>query len=142
MFKNKLVNIMIVLLLAITLIGTVTVIIINKVNVKPANGEPTIDEIIKTSVDIPEITTNLKNGDYIKISYKIQTSSEDAKSELEKRDFQVKNLIIQQLAQMDSDQLKQKDSITKLENTLKEKLNGIMQDGKVEKVYTTSFILQ
>lgn len=142
MFKNKLVNIMIVLLLAITLIGTVTVIIINKVNVKPANGEPTIDEIIKTSVDIPEITTNLKNGDYIKISYKIQTSSEDAKSELEKRDFQVKNLIIQQLAQMDSNQLKQKDSITKLENTLKEKLNGIMQDGKVEKVYTTSFILQ
>jgi flagellar protein FliL len=142
LFKNKLVNIMIVLLLAITLIGTVTVIIINKVNVKPASGEPTIDEIIKTSVDVPEITTNLKNGDYIKISYKIQTSSEDAKAELEKRDFQVKNLIIQQLAQMQSDQLKEKDSISKLENNLKVKLNGIMQDGKVEKVYTTSFILQ
>lgn len=142
MFKNKLVNIMIVLLLAITLVGTVTVIIINKVNVKPANSEQTIDEIIEASVDVPEITTNLKNGDYIKISYKIQTSSKDAKTELEKRDFQVKNLIIQQLAQMESEQLKEKDSITKLENTLKEKLNGIMQDGKVEKVYTTSFILQ
>ena len=142
MFKNKLVNIMVVLLLAIALVGTVTVIIINKVNVKATNGEPSIDEIIKYSSEIPEITTNLKNGDFIKISYTIQTSNKKAKEELDKRDFQVKNLIIQQLAQMDSEQLKQKDSITILEKTLKDKLNGIMQDGKVEKVYTTSFILQ
>lgn len=141
MFKNKLVNIMIVLLLAIGLVGTVTVIIINKVNVK-ANGKPSIDEIVKYSSEIPEITTNLRNGDFIKISYMIQTSNKDAKEELDKRDFQVKNLIIQQLAQMDSEQLKQKDSITLLENTLKDKLNGIMQDGKVVRVYTTSFILQ
>ncbi|WP_088069470.1 flagellar basal body-associated protein FliL [Gottfriedia luciferensis] len=142
MFKNKLVNIMIVLLLAIALIGTVTVIIINKVNVKATNGKPSIDEIVKYSSEIPEITTNLRNGDFIKISYMIQTSNKDAKEELDKRDFQVKNLIIQQLAQMDSEQLKQKDSITLLENTLKDKLNGIMQDGKVVRVYTTSFILQ
>ena len=142
MFKNKLVNIMIVLLLAIALVGTVTVIIIHKVNVKASNGEPSIDEIIKYSVNVPEITTNLKNGDFIKISYTIQTSSKDAKTELEKRDFQVKNEIIQQLAQMDSEQFKQKDSISLLEKTIKDKLNGIMQDGKVEKVYTTSFILQ
>lgn len=142
MFKNKLVRIMIVLILAISLVGTVTVIIIKKVNVKPTNGQPTIDEILEYSVDVPEITTNLNNGDFIKISYKIQTSSKDAKDELTKRDFQVKNLIIQQLAQMNSNQFKQKNSITLLEETLKQKLNGIMQDGKVEKVYTTSFILQ
>ncbi|MBP0726232.1 flagellar basal body-associated protein FliL [Bacillus sp. RG28] len=142
MFKNKLVNIMIILLLVIALVGTVTVIIIQKVNAKPTNGKLSIDQIIEYSVDEPEITTNLYNGDFIKISYKIQTSNKDAKAELTKRDFQVKNIIIQQLSQMKSEQFKQKNSITNLENTIKNQLNNIMQDGKVERVYTTSFILQ
>jgi len=133
---------MIVLLLVIALVGTVTVIIIQKVNAKPTNGKLSIDQIIEYSVDEPEITTNLYNGDFIKISYKIQTSNKDAKAELQKRDFQVKNIIIQQLSQMKSDQFKQKNSITNLENTIKNQLNNIMQDGKVERVYTTSFILQ
>jgi flagellar FliL protein len=133
---------MVILLLAIGLVGTVTVIIINKVNAKPTNGKLSIDQIIEYSVDVPEITTNLYNGDFIKISYKIQTSNKDAKAELGKRDFQVKNIIIQQLSQMKSEQFKQKDSITNLENSIKNQLNSIMQDGKVERVYTTSFILQ
>ena len=142
MFKNKLVNIMVILLLAIALVGTVTVIIIKKVNAKPTNGKMSIDQIIEYSVDVPEITTNLYNGDFIKISYKIQTSNKDAKAELDKRDFQVKNIIIQDLSQMKSEQFKQKNSINALENTIKNQINSIMQDGKVERVYTTSFILQ
>ena len=51
------------------------------------------------SVDIKEITTNLASNDFIRISFKIQTDSKKAKEELEKRDFQVNNIIILELSE-------------------------------------------
>ncbi|MFK4998004.1 hypothetical protein ACI2OX_13100 [Bacillus sp. N9] len=43
-----------------------------KIDQKDEAKEPTIDEILKVSVDVPEITTNLKNNQYVKISFKVQ----------------------------------------------------------------------
>ena len=39
------------------------------------------------SVDIKEITTNLASNDFIRISFKIQTDSKEAKEELRKEIF-------------------------------------------------------
>ena len=55
--------------------------------IKRNSKEPTIDEMIEATVDIPEITTNLASNDFIRISFKIQTDSKKAKEELEKRKF-------------------------------------------------------
>ena len=84
------------------MLGVIVLILSLQLNWKDdeANAEPTIDEIIEASVDIPEITTNLASKQFIRISLKIQTDNPKAAEELAKRDFQVKNIVIQELSEM------------------------------------------
>jgi flagellar FliL protein len=141
--KNKLMMIMIVLMAVILLAGTIAVVIILKSSGGGAAEEgPSIDEVLESSVDIPEMTTNLASDDFIRISFKIQTDSADAMEEMTKRDFQAKNIIIQKLSEMTADDLKGEAGKEKLTETLKSELNSIMQGGKVEAVYITSYIIQ
>lgn len=107
-----------------------------------AGGKPTADEIVENSVEIPEITTNLLNGDYIRISFTIQTDGKKAKEELEKRNFQVENVIIKKLSGLEAKDLEGTDGKVKLETDLKESLNEYMEEGKIIQVYITSTIIQ
>ncbi|MDP4107901.1 MAG: flagellar basal body-associated FliL family protein, partial [Bacillota bacterium] len=77
-----------------------------------------------------------------KMSFKIQTDSKDAKNELTKRDFQIKNIMIEELSDTKEEDLQGKAGKVKLEETLKERINKIMQDGKVVQVYITASLLQ
>lgn len=132
---------MIILLVAITLVGAVAVVVVMKFN-GDNSKEPTIDQVIESSVDIPQMTTNLASGDYLRISLKIQTDSKKAKEELQKRDFQVKNIVVEELSEMKSDDLKGKEGKVKFQETLKKRINSLMQDGKVVQVYITEALLQ
>lgn len=140
--KNKLVMIMMMLLVAIALAGTVALVIVLKYTNQEPGNEPTIKQVLDVSVDIPEITTNLANDGYVRITFKIQTDSKKAKKELENRMFQVNNIIILELSDKTTETIKGKEGQRKFEEELKEKINEIMQEGKVEKVYITQFILQ
>lgn len=133
---------MLIILIAITLVGAVAVVVVLKVTGAEKADGPTIDEVIEASVDIPEITTNLAGNDLIRISFKIETDSKKAKEELEKRDFQVKNIIILSLSEKTTEQIQGSEGQTKLETELKDKINELMQEGKVEKVYITGSLLQ
>ncbi|MCZ0755302.1 flagellar basal body-associated protein FliL [Anoxybacillus sp. J5B_2022] len=139
---SKLWKIMLVTLVSITLISVVALVIVLKFTGNQEKKAPTADEIVASSVDVPEITTNLADGSFIKISFKIQMDSKDGKAEAEKRDFQIKDIIIEQLSMMKPADFNGEQGKTNLKNRLKEKINQIMQDGKVEQVYITSFILQ
>lgn len=107
-----------------------------------ANKEPTIDDILKNSVDVAEFTTNLSDSHYVKMSFKIQTNSKDSAAELTKRDFQVRNIVIEELSDITEKELQGKVGKVKLEKTLKDKINEVMRDGKVEQVYITESLLQ
>ncbi len=107
-----------------------------------AGGKPTTDEIVENSVEIPEITTNLLNGDYIRISFTIQTDGKKAKEELEKRNFQVENVIIKKLSGLEAKDLEGTEGKVKLEKDLKESLSEFMEEGKIIQVYITSTIIQ
>ncbi len=133
---------MAILLVAITLVGAIAVVVILKVTGEDKEKELTIDEVLEASVDIPQMTANLASNDFIRISFKIQTDSVTAKEELEKRDFQVKNIIILELSEKTAEDLKGKEGQQKLENDLKTKISEIMQEGKVEHVYITESLLQ
>lgn len=142
MKNNKLVMIMLIMLVAILLAGTVALVTVMKLTGDDSDKEPTIDEVLEASVDIPEVTTNLASNDFIKISFKIETDSEDAKEELQKRDFQVRNIIIYELSEKKSEELQGKEGKINLEETLKTKLNSLMQEGQIKKVYITGSLLQ
>lgn len=140
--KNRPLLIMVVLLVTIAVIGSAAFLYIYKtLHVEGQEGS-TIEEVLKTSVDVDDVTTNLASDDIIRISFKIHTESKEAKEELEKRDFQVKNIIILTLSEKTASDIKGKDGQVKLEDELKEKISSIMQKGKVEKVYITESLLQ
>ncbi|MFC3882565.1 flagellar basal body-associated protein FliL [Bacillus songklensis] len=142
MFKNKLVNIMLIMLLALTLVGAVAVIVVLKFTSVDETKEPSAKEVVESTVKIEEITTNLLSNQFIRMSFTIQTDSKDAKKELEMRDFQVRDIIIKELSDMKAEQFQGKKGIMELEERLKIKINELMQEGQVVKVYTTSKMLQ
>jgi len=141
MSSKKLLNIMLIILVTITLIGVAAYVIIMRFT-GDETKQPTADEIVEYSVDIPEMTTNLLDDSYVKISFKIQTDGKKAKEEAEKRDFQIKNIIIEEISEMEAEDFGGKAGKVALRNQLKEQINKVMTEGKVEQVYITSFILQ
>ncbi|WP_134018942.1 flagellar basal body-associated protein FliL [Lysinibacillus sp. YR326] len=140
MKNNKVLTMIIIVLVAIILIGGICFALFNQFN-KPAKSlEPTIDEIVEASVEIPEITTNLADNKVVRLSLKIQTTNKDAAAELTKRDFQVKNIVIQELSEMEQKDLEGKQGKQIFQKALKTRLNELMQEGEVQEIYLTSFI--
>ncbi|MEK5215106.1 flagellar basal body-associated protein FliL [Psychrobacillus sp. FSL H8-0487] len=140
--KNKLLTIMLIILVSITLLGVVALLIVMQLNKADKDDKPTIDEIIESSVDIPEITTNLASNKFIRISLKVQTDSVKAAEELTKRDFQVKNIVITELSEMTPEELDGKKGKAVFESALKTKIGELMDDGEIQQVYITSYIIQ
>ncbi len=134
---------MLIILISLTLIGGITLVLINYLSTDNAPyNEPTIDEIIALSYDTPEITTNLKSNDFARIQFKIQVDNKKALSEIQKRNFQLDNIIIRELAGMRASDLAGEEGIEGLESRLKLRFNELMQDGMVVQVYTTGWIIQ
>ncbi len=133
---------MIIILVAIILVGAILFVVYVQANKGTQNTEPTIDEILEASVDVPEIRTNLADKRIVIMQLKIQTDSKEAATELEKRLFQVNNIAIQELSAMELKELEGKQGKIAFENTLETKINEFMQEGTVQQVYITSFISQ
>ncbi|AXH98707.1 flagellar basal body-associated protein FliL [Sporosarcina sp. PTS2304] len=142
--KNKLLTISLIILVSITLIGVVAVVLILNFNKDSDSStkEPSIDEIIESSVDIEEITTNLSGRNFVRLSLKIQTDGKKSAEELTKRDFQVKNMVIQEVSEMTAKDFEGKAGKQQFEDTIKAQLNELMQDGEIQKVYIVSYIIQ
>lgn len=133
---------MIIILLGISLIGVIALVTVDKFYADESTEEPTIDEIIKFSVDFDEMTMNLQSGGYVRLKMKVQTDSKKATEELLKRDFQVQNIVIHQIASKTASDFEGGKGLTQLEEEIQQKINEVMQDGEIVKVYTTSFLLQ
>jgi flagellar protein FliL len=142
MGKNKAVTIMLSMIVAIGLVGAAGYFGFKYFSPKTEASEPTAKELDKLMVETEEITTNLADNSYVKIKFKIQADNEDAKHELEKRLFQVNNLIIYEISNKKTAELSGQKGLISLEETLEKEMNKFMQDGKVVRVYTTQKIIQ
>ncbi|SDG98106.1 flagellar FliL protein [Alteribacillus persepolensis] len=142
MFQNKMMNTMFVIILTMTLVGVVVWMLLHHFSTSEAGAEPTIDEIIENSWQTEEITTNLADNHYLRAQFQIHADSKKAREELEKRDFQVNNIIIHQLANMSSSDIDSEEGIQELETTVRSQINETMQTGDVIRVYTTKRIIQ
>ncbi|MDF2557336.1 MAG: flagellar basal body-associated protein FliL [Bacillales bacterium] len=109
---------------------------------KGKTKDVTPDEIIENMVKTETITTDLISRGYIQIGFEIQANSTDAKEELTKRDFQVRNIAIRLLSGMNEEQVKNPVEMGKFETEMKNEINNLMQKGKVVKVYTTNKMIQ
>lgn len=121
--------------LLILILGAVTAIVI----ITKVQGDP-IDDLVKYSYETPEITTDLQDGSYVRIQFQIVTDNKKAKNEISKRDFQLKNILIKELAHLNEEEFT--TDLESLEEVVREKLNELMIEGKVIDVYTINKILQ
>ena len=143
MFKNKLISKMIIIMLSLTLIGSIAVIVTLKYTEQASTEKgPSIDDVIKASVDVTDIKTNLKSNNYIRIYFKIQMDSKKAAAELQKRDFQVRDIIIKRLSDMSAQDFEGTQGLSTLETDIAKQIDQLMENGHVVKIYTTSKVLQ
>ncbi|MEM5015277.1 flagellar basal body-associated protein FliL [Metabacillus indicus] len=142
--NKKLMTIMLVIITSITLVGvTALVIVTNFMGTADAKEkEPSIDDVIAHSYDLPEITTNLSSDNIVRLSFKLETDSKKAKEELEKREFQVRDIIISELSSISAEELDGKEGMNAFKKTVQKQVNELLQKGKIKKVYTTSYIIQ
>jgi flagellar protein FliL len=142
-FKNKLISKMIIIMLSLTLIGSIAVIVTLKYTGQASTEKgPSIDDVIKASVDVTDIKTNLKSNNYISISLKVQMDSKKAAAELQKRDFQVRDIIIKRLSDMSAQDFEGTQGLSTLETDIAKQIDQLMENGHVVKIYTTSKVLQ
>ena len=140
--KNKALTFVLIIVVTLTLVGIIGLVLALQLKGDSVEKEPTIDDILEASVDVPEIMTNLSGREFIRISLKIQTTNKKAAAELSKRDFQVQNIVIQELSEMTSKDFEGKAGKQAFEDSIKSQLNPLMQEGEIEKVYIVSYIIQ
>lgn len=132
---------MVAALIIITIIGVVALVLVMNLSGKAKeSAEPSIDEIVENSFNTDEITTDLRNDRFVLVQFRIVTDSKKARVELQKREFQLKNILIKQLSKMSVDDFK--TGIVNLENMIQTRLNELMQGGKVTGVYTIKKVVQ
>jgi flagellar FliL protein len=151
MFRNKLFNMALIILIAITLLGVVSFVLWQTylspaaqtaAHEEPKEAEPlTADEMQEYTVDTGEITTNLLTNNYIIIRFSITADSPEGKEELTKRLPQVNQIIIKTLAGLTPDDIKGTEGINKLEAKIMNEISAIMLEGKIVQVITTKRVL-
>jgi len=138
---NKTVKMMVIMLVVLLLGGTVaTVVFLNIGGKNEKEAKASITDMVEYSYETPEMTTDLEDGSFVKIQFRIITDGKNARKEIEQREFQIKNILIKELGTLNEQQFK--SGLPELENKMKVKLNEVMQDGKVTDVYTVNKILQ
>lgn len=125
-------------LLAIAMITVVVVLYFNNNNIE--SKELSIDEMNEFSYETPEVTTDLKDGVFVRIQFQLIMDSKASLKEIEKREFQIKNILIKELAVMTEEDFNV--GLADLEKVLQQKLNEIMTEGTIKDVYTISKIMQ
>lgn len=138
---NKAAKISLALMTAVLLIGIIFFIMMYISDDKDGEGSAqSIDDMVEYSYQSPEMTTDLEDGSFVRIQFQIVTDSKDANKEIAKREFQIKNIIIKEMATMSKKKFK--TGLGEMEESLKSRLNEVMTKGKVTEVYTISKILQ
>jgi flagellar protein FliL len=149
MFKNKLLTMALIIIIAITLLGVVAFVLWqtylkpqpNKAKVQ-SEQKISADEFQKVTVETDQIPTNLLTGDIVMAQFAIQGDTTKTKDELDKRKIQVTHIVIETLASLKPEEIKGTKGMATMENDIKKQLNTILTDGQVVKVMTTHMVLQ
>lgn len=128
--------------LAVLIVGGVVVgvILFNVLGDSTTSDAKSIQKVLEHSYETPEITTDLTDGSYVRIQFQILTDSKEATEEISNREFQLRNILIKELATMPQEEFK--ENLHVLEDTIKNKLNELMTKGEITDVYTINKILQ
>ncbi|WP_243386867.1 flagellar basal body-associated protein FliL [Bacillus kexueae] len=141
--NRRFLNILLIIIASISVIGITALVVINNfINDGDEKKEKTVDDVVASTVEISELTTNLATGNIVQLSMRIEANDKKGKEELEKRDFQVRDIVISVLANMKASELEGENGMKLFKEKVKNNVNGLMIEGEVKEIYITSFILQ
>ncbi|AJD91006.1 hypothetical protein JMA_16890 [Jeotgalibacillus malaysiensis] len=142
--KNKLLITMLVILVSITLVGVIVLVVSNQLAEGGEKEEVRLSaaEIVEATVEVPEVTTNIGSNNFARVSMSIQTDSKKAAEELTQLEFQVKDILIDELLEMNKSDLEGSAGKDALEEIVADRVNELLQEGEVIQVYTTSIVVQ
>lgn len=144
MFRSRAMNAFFIVILMMLIAALAFLYIMNTQAKEQTDVEnPTADQIVNDlTVETGEVTTNIKDNHFIKVSFSIQVSNKKARDELNKRSFQLKNAVIYTVSGMNAEDLQDQKGMRNLENLIKTRINEFLESGHVTRVYTTQKIVQ
>ncbi|GAA3406643.1 flagellar basal body-associated FliL family protein [Paenibacillus hodogayensis] len=153
MFKNKMLQWLIMILIAITLIVLACFILWDYLDKKSPSGDPseqaassvdnvkakkmTAKEEKANSVEIKDITTNLAGKNYVKVNFSFLMDNTKSKDEFVLLTPRVRAIILQTLADLTVDQVGGSKGQDLISTTLINKINPILSKGKLVRVDIT-----
>jgi flagellar FliL protein len=148
-FQNKLMNMTLIILIAICLLGSTAFVLYQyfMADTKQTATEEkpeklTADEQLERTVETKEIRTNLADNKYILIKFAFLMDSIEAKSELDKLSIQLNSILVSVLASTHSNDIQGAEGLQKLETMVLNRVNEILEEGKVVQVYIPEKIIQ
>ncbi|WP_114571073.1 flagellar basal body-associated FliL family protein [Exiguobacterium flavidum] len=109
---------------------------------KAAVKQPTGEELAERSFATDDLTTNIADERFLNVQFTIVTDDAKTKTELELRKFQIHNIILGNLAEMKKKDLDSKQDMARLEEKLRVQFKELLEEGDVQRVYTTKKIIQ
>lgn len=144
MFRNKMFNIALLVIIALALLGIVGIVAYKTFAVAgPEEPKvPTATELKESQIDLGKMTTNLAGNSLIQANIAIQGDSTDAKKEIEERKIQVKSIVNGVLHTTTQADIEKPDGLERLVLRIVGELNKVMLEGKVTNVYISDIVVQ
>lgn len=93
-------------------------------------------------VDLPQLTTNLKNGGLIQFTLTLQASDAATKKELTDLQPDVQDSINQTMREFSSDDLKSVQGYNDLKNSIMTAVNHVLQKGHISAAFLSQVVVQ
>lgn len=158
MLKSKLFQIVVAMLIVITLILVAFFTLWTYMDKKTGAGsgdpvqqaaassqpkEVSADKLKELTVVMKDILTNLsEKNKVVSAEFTFEMTDKKAKTEFENLDFKVRAVINQTLADLTSEQVSGSKGQDNLVSTIMNKINPMLQEGKIKQVWITKWIVQ
>ncbi|WP_018132553.1 flagellar basal body-associated FliL family protein [Effusibacillus pohliae] len=146
MFRNKLFNMALIIMVSIALLAVVALVgwqyLGDREAAAKAPKPPTAQELAERQFAVDKMTTNLSGSSLIQIGMTLQTDSRKTVEELGLRKLQVKDTINQILHSTTHVDIQNDRDYRQLRQKIKDGVNKYLQTGKVVDVYITDIVIQ
>lgn len=133
---------MLTTIITLTIVGIVAIILLIYVDFdESSDSEPTISDMAESSFVTDEITTDLADGQFIRVQFRIVTDNQDTSEQLKSGDhFVINDAIIEELTVLEGSDFR--NELTSVREDVKGAINDRLDEGEVTDVFITQKAVQ
>ncbi|MDQ0350629.1 flagellar FliL protein [Alkalibacillus filiformis] len=142
MKMTKPIKIMLTSLISLTIIGIVAIILLVFVDFNEnIDGERTIGEMAESSFVTNEITTDLSDGSFVRIQFRVVTDNQNTSEQLQEGEsFMINDAIIQELTVLEGEDFR--TNLDRVRDEVATALNDRLDEGEVTDIFITEKTVQ